>query len=167
VRYRGAVVGALNVYAHAKNAFGTEAVRIGELFARPAAVSVRNAQILAQSRGRAGRRLTVMVDRRRLALLDRQPARDRTAAVTPRAARASLTAGCPGRPPGKIAMNILIAAAIPALAALSLSLRDNVNSAPGTIPGHAPRGRGFDFDLERRAPGNAGKGKFDTAGIER
>ena len=43
------VVGALNVYAHAKDAFGPEAVRIGELFARPAAVSVHNAQILAQS----------------------------------------------------------------------------------------------------------------------
>jgi hypothetical protein len=28
------VVGAINVYAHAKNAFGPDAVRIGELFAR-------------------------------------------------------------------------------------------------------------------------------------
>jgi GAF domain-containing protein len=43
------VVGAMNVYAHAKDAFGPDAVRIGELFARPAAVSVQNAQILAQS----------------------------------------------------------------------------------------------------------------------
>jgi hypothetical protein len=43
------VVGAMNVYARAKNAFGPDAVRIGELFARPAAVSVHNAQILAQS----------------------------------------------------------------------------------------------------------------------
>jgi hypothetical protein len=43
------VVGALNVYAHGKDAFGSEAVRIGEMFARPAAVSVHNAQILAQS----------------------------------------------------------------------------------------------------------------------
>lgn len=43
------VVGAMNVYAHAKDAFGPDAVRIGELFARPAAVSVHNAQILAQS----------------------------------------------------------------------------------------------------------------------
>jgi transcriptional regulator with GAF, ATPase, and Fis domain len=43
------VIGAMNVYAHAKDAFGPEAVRIGELFARPAAVSVHNAQILAQS----------------------------------------------------------------------------------------------------------------------
>jgi len=43
------VVGALNVYAHGKDAFGSDAVRIGELFARPAAVSVHNAQVLAQS----------------------------------------------------------------------------------------------------------------------
>lgn len=43
------VVGALNVYAHAKNAFGPESVRIGELFAVPAAVSVSNALILSQS----------------------------------------------------------------------------------------------------------------------
>lgn len=43
------VVGALNVYAHAKNAFGPDAVRTGELFARPAAVSVHNAQVLASS----------------------------------------------------------------------------------------------------------------------
>jgi GAF domain-containing protein len=44
------VVGAMNVYAHAKNAFDSDAVRIGELFARPAAVSVHNAQVLGQSR---------------------------------------------------------------------------------------------------------------------
>ena len=43
------VVGAMNMYARAKNAFGPESVRIGELFAVPAAVSVRNALILAQS----------------------------------------------------------------------------------------------------------------------
>ena len=43
------VVGALNVYAHAKHAFGAHAVRMGELFARPAAVAVHNAQVLAAS----------------------------------------------------------------------------------------------------------------------
>ncbi len=43
------VVGAMNVYAHAKDAFSPDAIRIGELFARPAAVSVHNAQVLAQS----------------------------------------------------------------------------------------------------------------------
>ena len=48
------VVGALNVYAHPKDAFGASSVRIGELFARPAAVSVYNAQVLAQSQLLAG-----------------------------------------------------------------------------------------------------------------
>jgi GAF domain-containing protein len=45
----GRVVGAMNVYAHAKDAFVPEAVRVGELFAGAAAVSVYNAQILARS----------------------------------------------------------------------------------------------------------------------
>lgn len=43
------VLGAMNVYAHAKNAFDPAAVRVGELFARPAGVAVHNAQVLAQS----------------------------------------------------------------------------------------------------------------------
>ena len=43
------VVGAMNVYAHAKDTFDEEAERIGELFAAPAAISVQNAQILAQA----------------------------------------------------------------------------------------------------------------------
>lgn len=43
------VIGALNVYSHDKNAFGPDAVRVGELFARPAAVSVHNAQVLSRS----------------------------------------------------------------------------------------------------------------------
>lgn len=45
----GKVVGAMNVYAHAKGAFGPDAIRIGELFAVPAAVSVHNAQVLERS----------------------------------------------------------------------------------------------------------------------
>lgn len=48
------VVGALNVYAHPKDAFAPNAIRIGELFARPAAVSVHNAQVLYQSQRLAG-----------------------------------------------------------------------------------------------------------------
>ena len=43
----GVLVGALNVYARPKHAFTPDAVRIGELFAVPAAVSVHNAQVLA------------------------------------------------------------------------------------------------------------------------
>ena len=42
-------LGAVNVYAHAKNAFDERAEQLGQQFAAPAAVSVLNAQILAQS----------------------------------------------------------------------------------------------------------------------
>ena len=44
------VVGAMNVYAHAKNAFDVRAASLGELFAGPAAIAVRNAQVLAETR---------------------------------------------------------------------------------------------------------------------
>ncbi len=44
------VVGAMNVYAHAKNAFDERAEQVGELFALPAAIAVQNAQVLAQTR---------------------------------------------------------------------------------------------------------------------
>ena len=43
------VVGAINVYARAKDAFDDHAARLGELFAAPAAVAAHNAQILAQA----------------------------------------------------------------------------------------------------------------------
>jgi transcriptional regulator with GAF, ATPase, and Fis domain len=45
----GQVVGAMNVYAHAKDAFDERAEHLGELFAVPAAIAVQNAQILAQT----------------------------------------------------------------------------------------------------------------------
>jgi GAF domain-containing protein len=48
------VVGVLNIYAHTRNAFDPDAVRIGELFALPAAVSVHNARLLLQSQRLAG-----------------------------------------------------------------------------------------------------------------
>lgn len=44
------VVGAMNVYAHDKNAFTADAGRLGELFAVPAAIAVQNAQVLAQTK---------------------------------------------------------------------------------------------------------------------
>lgn len=44
------VLGAMNVYARAKNAFDDRASELGELFAVPAAISVLNAQALAQAR---------------------------------------------------------------------------------------------------------------------
>jgi hypothetical protein len=46
----GEVLGAMNVYAHAKDAFDERSVRLGELYAVPAAISVQNAQVLAQAR---------------------------------------------------------------------------------------------------------------------
>lgn len=44
------VLGAMNVYAHERDAFDEHAVLIGELFAVPAAIAVQNAQVLAQAR---------------------------------------------------------------------------------------------------------------------
>ncbi len=42
-------VGAINVYAHARDVFDERAAQLGELFAAPAAVAVHNAQVLAQA----------------------------------------------------------------------------------------------------------------------
>jgi transcriptional regulator with GAF, ATPase, and Fis domain len=44
-----AVVGAINVYARRKDAFGEHAQQLGELFAEPAAVAVHNAHVLARA----------------------------------------------------------------------------------------------------------------------
>ena len=43
------VVGALNVYAYGRDVFDQHAADLGELFAKPAAVAVHNAQILADA----------------------------------------------------------------------------------------------------------------------
>jgi GAF domain-containing protein len=43
------VVGAMNVYAHAKNAFDDRSVSLGEIYAIPAAIAVQNAQVLART----------------------------------------------------------------------------------------------------------------------
>src|SRR6201995_2059337 len=43
------VIGAINVYAHGKDAFDEHAAELGELFAKPAAVAVHNAQVLAHA----------------------------------------------------------------------------------------------------------------------
>jgi GAF domain-containing protein len=45
----GQLVGAINVYARARDVFDDHAAELGELFAAPAAVAVHNAQILAQA----------------------------------------------------------------------------------------------------------------------
>ncbi len=46
----GAVVGAMNVYAHDKHVFDDRAAELGEIFALPAAIAVQNAHVLAQAR---------------------------------------------------------------------------------------------------------------------
>lgn len=43
------LVGAINVYAHGKDVFDEHAAQLGELFAKPAAVAVHNAHVLAQA----------------------------------------------------------------------------------------------------------------------
>jgi putative methionine-R-sulfoxide reductase with GAF domain len=43
------VVGAMNIYARAKGAFSPRTVGLGELFAAPAAIAVRNAAVLAHA----------------------------------------------------------------------------------------------------------------------
>jgi len=44
------ILGAINVYAHAKYAFDDEATDLGELFAGSAAIAVQNAQLLAKAK---------------------------------------------------------------------------------------------------------------------
>lgn len=57
------VVGAMNVYAHAKNAFDDRAAELGEIYATPAAVAVQNAQVLAQTQRLAARLQTALETR--------------------------------------------------------------------------------------------------------
>jgi len=45
----GRVIGAINVYGRGKDVFDEHAAELGELFAKPAAVAVHNAQVLAHS----------------------------------------------------------------------------------------------------------------------
>jgi transcriptional regulator with GAF, ATPase, and Fis domain len=61
-------VGAMNVYGHAKDAFDQRSIELGELFAVPAAISVRNAQALAQAKRVATRLETALTNR---AVIDR------------------------------------------------------------------------------------------------
>ena len=49
------IVGAMNVYAHAKEAFDERSADLGEIFAVPAAIAVQNAQVLAQTQRLATR----------------------------------------------------------------------------------------------------------------
>ena len=57
------VLGAMNVYAHAPEAFDDRAALIGELFAEPAAIAVQNAQVLAQTKRLAAQLQTALTGR--------------------------------------------------------------------------------------------------------
>lgn len=57
------VVGAMNIYAHAKNAFDERAAQLGQLFAVPAAVAVQNARVLEDTRRLAGRLQSALDER--------------------------------------------------------------------------------------------------------
>ena len=56
-------IGAMDVYAHAKQAFDDRAERVGESFAVPAAIAVQNAQILAQTQRLTANLQRAMVNR--------------------------------------------------------------------------------------------------------
>lgn len=57
------VLGAMNVYAHARDAFDERAAELGELFAVPAAISVQNAHLLADALRLAGHLETALTSR--------------------------------------------------------------------------------------------------------
>lgn len=57
------VIGAINTYARARDAFGEHAVLLGSQFAGPAAVSVHNAQLLAGARERTEHLQRALVNR--------------------------------------------------------------------------------------------------------
>jgi GAF domain-containing protein len=57
------VLGAMNVYGHTKDSFDQRAIELGELFAVPAAISVHNAQVLAQARRVAAQLQTALTSR--------------------------------------------------------------------------------------------------------
>ena len=59
----GEVLGALNVYAHARDAFSARSLQLGEAFAGPAAVSVYNAQMLARAERLTGQLQTALASR--------------------------------------------------------------------------------------------------------
>jgi GAF domain-containing protein len=59
----GEVVGALNVYARARDAFNGSSRQVGELFAAPAAVAIHNARVLGQAQRAMVRLETALTNR--------------------------------------------------------------------------------------------------------
>ncbi|MCW2539381.1 MAG: Signal transduction histidine kinase [Frankiales bacterium] len=86
----GDVLGSINVYARERNVFDDRAQELGELFAIPAAISVRNAQALSEALLLTGRLEAALVKRaaedRATGALLRRAVRDREEADTATAA---------------------------------------------------------------------------------
>ncbi len=57
------VVGAMNVYAHARDAFDERSEQLGRLYAVPAAIAVQNAQILAETQRLAAKLESALTSR--------------------------------------------------------------------------------------------------------
>lgn len=57
------VLGAINVYAHGKDVFGTHAVELAELFMHSATIAVNNARVLAQARRKVTQLQTALTSR--------------------------------------------------------------------------------------------------------
>ena len=76
----GEVLGSINVYAHSVDAFDERAQELGELFAVPASVSVRNAQALSHS--------IALAERLRIALVTRAAAEQEAGALLVQAVQA-------------------------------------------------------------------------------
>ncbi len=57
------VIGAINAYAHTRDAFAEHAVQLASQFAGPAAVSVCNAKVLSEARDRAAKLQRALVSR--------------------------------------------------------------------------------------------------------
>jgi putative methionine-R-sulfoxide reductase with GAF domain len=57
------VLGAMNVYAHERDAFDEHAAVVGELFAVPAAIAVQNAHVLAQTKRLAAQLQAALTNR--------------------------------------------------------------------------------------------------------
>ena len=59
----GDVVGALNAYAFAKDAFDPRSVSLGQLFAAPAGIAVHNSHVLAEAQAQAAQLQAAMASR--------------------------------------------------------------------------------------------------------
>lgn len=57
------IVGAINVYAHGRDAFDERAEQVGQRFASPAAIAAQNAHLLAQARRQAAKLQSEMANR--------------------------------------------------------------------------------------------------------